>query len=165
MDMRLLFTICYRLDGERRDLADEMSRWRDEVGELEQELKEKKEECSRLLVEVDFFHPDAIIDRVRVSFLHHDRLNCEAQRGGGIIFLFSPKRECEVPSTRTPATTELSATVPPRAKVVMRSQEDEVPAVSRKMRMSFGHFSNFRDECTGQAMESDHDRLRGRDIS
>ncbi|KAG2996680.1 hypothetical protein PC121_g20678 [Phytophthora cactorum] len=51
-------------------LLKEISELRDDVGKLEKLLKDKKEECSRLEAEVAFFHPDAIIDRIRMKLWH-----------------------------------------------------------------------------------------------
>ncbi|TDH72622.1 hypothetical protein CCR75_004291 [Bremia lactucae] len=52
----------------------EISELRDEVSKLEKKLTEKEEECVRLESEVAFFHPDAIIERIRTKLWYHGDL-------------------------------------------------------------------------------------------
>ncbi|ETP51148.1 hypothetical protein F442_03650 [Phytophthora nicotianae P10297] len=54
-------------------LRAEISELRDEVGKLEKHLSDKAEECNRLQSIVDFFHPDAIMDRIHLKlYIHGD---------------------------------------------------------------------------------------------
>lgn len=52
-----------------------ISELREKVGKLEKQLTAKEEECIRLEEEVAFFHPDAIIDRIRTKLWHHGDLS------------------------------------------------------------------------------------------
>ncbi|CEG40786.1 uncharacterized protein PHALS_10969 [Plasmopara halstedii] len=56
-------------------LRAEISELSEKIGKLKKQLTIREEECIRLQEEVAFFHPDAIIDRVRTKLWHHGDLS------------------------------------------------------------------------------------------
>ncbi|KAI9983040.1 hypothetical protein PInf_006957 [Phytophthora infestans] len=55
-------------------LRTEITELRDEVGRLEKQLSERVEECNRLEADVAFYHPDAIVDRIRMKYWYNGDL-------------------------------------------------------------------------------------------